>query len=103
MNGRPWALSRDSHYQLSNRFAWAWKLASLGIPVVLVYLGFLSAIEMTDLGQPLRSGDEWKAVLMDHCDGIVDRKSWGEWLDIGGVPMVALVRAYDQPLTSDQK
>jgi hypothetical protein len=23
-----WALSRDSHYQLSNRFAWAWKLAT---------------------------------------------------------------------------
>ena len=21
-----WNLSRDSHYQLSNRFAWAWKI-----------------------------------------------------------------------------
>ena len=52
VNGRPWALSRDSHYQLSNRFAWAWKLASLGIPVVLVYLGFLNAVEMTDRGRP---------------------------------------------------
>ena len=52
VNGRPWALSRDSHYQLPNRFAWAWKLASLGIPVVLVYLGFLNAVEMTDRGRP---------------------------------------------------
>ena len=24
---RPWGLSRDSHYQLANRFAWSWKLA----------------------------------------------------------------------------
>jgi len=41
LNG--WALSRDSHYQLSNRFAWSWKLTNLGMPVVLVYLGFLNA------------------------------------------------------------
>ncbi len=41
-----WNLSRDSHYQLANRFAWAWKLASMGVPVVLVYLGFLGAAEM---------------------------------------------------------
>ena len=44
-SGGPWELSRDSHYQMSNRFAWAWKLASLGVPAVLVYLGFLNAVE----------------------------------------------------------
>jgi hypothetical protein len=27
-----WNLSHENHYQLSNRFAWSWKLASLGIP-----------------------------------------------------------------------
>src|SRR5207248_2297096 len=32
--GRPWALSRDHHYQMSNRFAWAWKLTELAVPVV---------------------------------------------------------------------
>ena len=51
--GLTWALSRDWNYQMSNRFAWAWKLADLGIPVVLVYLGFLSANEMSDQGKPL--------------------------------------------------
>ena len=70
-----WAISRDRHYQLSNRFAWACKLASLGIPVALVYLGFLNAVEMSDRGQPFRSEDEWNSVLMDHCDGIVDPSS----------------------------
>ena len=44
--GGSWNLSRDHHYQLSNRFAWAWKLATLGLPTVLVYLGFLEAEEM---------------------------------------------------------
>ena len=41
-----WHLTADTHYQMSNRFAWAWKLADLGVPVVLVYLGFLNADEM---------------------------------------------------------
>ena len=35
-------ISRDRCYQFSNRIAFAWKLVSLGIPVVLVYLGFLN-------------------------------------------------------------
>ena len=96
-SGGSWELSRDSHYQLSNRFSWAWKLASLGVPIVLVYLGFLNADEMADIGQPFRSKDEWKAVLMDHSDGIVDPRSWGEWLDTGGTPMIPVVRAYEQP------
>jgi hypothetical protein len=41
--GLNWGLARDSHYQLSNRFAWSWKAAELGLCVVLVYLGFLNA------------------------------------------------------------
>jgi hypothetical protein len=38
ITGRYWKISRDKHYQISNRFAWSWKLAQLGIPVVLLYL-----------------------------------------------------------------
>ena len=95
--GGLWAISRDSHYQLSNRFAWTWKLASLGISVVLVYLGFLDAVEMTDLGQPFGSEGGWRSVLVEHSDGIVDETCWGQWLDIGGTPMIPVVRAYDQP------
>jgi hypothetical protein len=36
-----WHLSFTRCYQMSNRFAWSWKLCALGYPVVLVYLGFL--------------------------------------------------------------
>ena len=36
LTGDPtWALSRDEFYQMANRFAWAWKLVNLGVPVVL--------------------------------------------------------------------
>jgi hypothetical protein len=34
-------LSRDAFYQISNRIAWGWRLASLGVSVTLLYLGFL--------------------------------------------------------------
>jgi hypothetical protein len=44
--GLTWALSRDWCYQMSIRFAWAWKLAGLGKPVILIYLGFLAYDEM---------------------------------------------------------
>ena len=101
--GGLWAISRDSHYQLSNRFAWAWRLASLGIPVALGFLGFLDAIEMTDRGQPFRSEGEWISVLMAHGDGTVDQKSWDEWLNVRGVPMIPVVRAYGQPFEPDAK
>ena len=40
-----WHLSHRTHYQMCNRFAWAWKLAALGKPVILAYLGFLGAEE----------------------------------------------------------
>ena len=62
----------DHHYQLSNRFAWLWKLASLGIPVVLLYLGFLNAQDMTDDGPLFRSEEEWTRAMKDHRRGAVD-------------------------------
>ncbi len=36
------SISRDTHYQLSNRIAYTWKLASVGIPTILLYLGFIN-------------------------------------------------------------
>jgi hypothetical protein len=35
------SLSRDKSYQFANCVAFAWKLASLGVPVALIYLGFI--------------------------------------------------------------
>ncbi len=53
--GESWArryhMPETDRYQLCNRVAWAWKLADLGVPGVLVFLGFLNATEMRDQGQ----------------------------------------------------
>ena len=92
----PWNLSRDHHYQMSNRFAWAWKLASLGVPVVLMYLGFLNARDMA--GKELfKSMKDWESSLKEYGNSVVDNGCWGQRLDIDGTPMLPLIRACEQP------
>ena len=95
LNGvlKGWALSRDSHYQISNRFAWAWKLATLGVPVILVYLGFLNAMEMLDQGQPFNSSKAWHICMRNHAENIVPEDAWEKRLEIDGTPLWFLIRS----------
>ena len=95
----PWNLSRDSRYQLANRFAWSWKLASLGIPVVLVYLGFLNAQDMADRGEIFGSDADWEQAVREYGEGVVDNDCWGQWLDVEGIPFLPLIRTFNQPFT----
>ena len=96
--GGPWNMSPDSHYQLSNRFAWSWKLASLGIPVILLYLGFLNAEDMADRGQVFGSAGQWETSLRAHSEWVVDNRCWGQWIDIDGVHLIPLIRGVEQSL-----
>ncbi len=62
------AISRDKCYQLSNRIAHAWWLASNGIPVVLLYLGFLKVSNMDDGKCKLFYTDEdWQNCFLKHA------------------------------------
>jgi hypothetical protein len=90
-----WALSTESHYQLCNRFAWSWKLASLGIPVVLVYLGFLHAEEMRDQGLPLDSAEDWDRLVRDHSHGIVPPSVWDRAISIQGTSVRGVIRSME--------
>ena len=104
--GKPWNLSRDRQYQLSNRFAWAWKLADLGIPVVLLYLGFLNAQDAARMAvddKIFASAEEWESAVKSYCreKNAVDNAAWGRWLQWTDKPFTApllpIIRAYDQP------
>lgn len=64
------ALSADHGYQLSNRVAFAWKLASMGIPTLLVYLGFTGDTDIADVGAPLRDDSHWTALVRDYADSL---------------------------------
>lgn len=59
----------DSHYQLANRIAWAWKLADCGIPVVLLYLGFLGDTYFRS--DYLRDADHWQRAMGAYLHGVV--------------------------------
>jgi hypothetical protein len=94
----PWGISRDSHYQISNRFAWSWRVAKLGYPVVLVYLGFLNAQEMADISAPLRDHRHWEALVRGHSENLFPTSIWGHSIDVNGCRIVPLIRSVEQPL-----
>ena len=97
LTGGRWRLSAEDHYQLSNRFAWSWKLARFGVPVVLLYLGFRNAVEMADKEIPFGSDDDWRDTLLDHCSGVIDAACWERALDVGGTPLLPMMRTVEQP------
>jgi len=89
--GEGWRLSADSHYQLSNRFAWAWKVANLKIPVVLVYLGFLNAAEML---HPFGDHEAWERCLLAYAEGVVPRAIWNSTgILVNNIPVIPLIRS----------
>ena len=93
-----WRIARDTHYQMSNRFAWSWKLAALGIPVVLVYLGFLKADEMIDRGQPFASHEDWERLVKAHSRALFPPEIWGRNWVVKGQPFIPLIGSIEQPL-----
>lgn len=94
--GGCWNLSLAPRYQLSNRFAWSWKLASLGIPIVLVYLGFLNAQDMACDSPIFESKEDWKRVLKKYSKNTVDNTCWEKRWDFAA-PFIPIIRSYYQP------
>jgi len=89
----PWALSRDWNYQMSNRFAWAWKLTELHVPVVLIYLGFLNADDIDGLGKPFTSAMDWERAVKDHSQALFPSSVWNQRLECNGQPLIPLIRS----------
>lgn len=90
-----WKIDRDSHYQLSNRIAWTWKLATMKIPVVLIYLGFLNASEMKKGDSIFEKPEDWETCLRMHARGIVPDSVWETRIDVNGTPIWLLIRSLD--------
>jgi len=87
------AISRDASYQLSNRIAFAWRLASWGVPVVLIYLGFLGDEGIRDAGEPLKDEATWNNLVTEHL-GTVGASSLDQGRnDCGAAPFWFLVRS----------
>lgn len=97
-SGVAWNLSRDSHYQLSNRFAWSWKVTTMGIPVILVYLGFLKADEMKDRGIPFDNHEQWKQLVESQSQDLFPNTVWGKTMGVNGVQFIPLIRSVPQSI-----
>ena len=87
------SLSADSKYQLSNRFAFAWKVASLGTPVVLIFLGFLNAREMQRGRKLFTSHDDWEKCVKDGGKNHVPESIWGKEYLVNGTSLTVLIRS----------
>ena len=102
--GYRWALSRDCCYQMSNRFAWAWKLTELGYPVILVYLGFLKAEEMRKGKErhPLCDHAEWESLIKSHSGPLSPSEVWDRHWIVNGQMFVPRICSreiqYDSPI-----
>ena len=91
--GHATQISADAHYQLSNRLAFTWKLASLGVPTVLIYLGFLGDTGLGAGFRPFLSHDDWKAVLTAHAHGVGAESLFETHFVVAGTPAWVLVRS----------
>jgi len=86
-------LDRDSHYQLANRLAFTWKLATLGIPVVLLYLGFTGDEGIADAGEPIRDDAHWRTLFAGHARDVGVSSALEQRLDFGAAPAWVLCRS----------
>ncbi|MBT3363112.1 MAG: hypothetical protein HN407_05565 [Chloroflexi bacterium] len=93
-----WALSIEHRYQMSNRFAWAWKLTELGLPVILVYLGFLNASEMHDRGKPFPDQEAWEKLVMSHSEPLFPSKVWNQRWIVNTETFIPMIKSVELPL-----
>lgn len=62
-------LSRDAFYQVSNRMAWGWRLASLGVPVTVLYLGFVQDPYWPK--DQFESNEDWMQAARSYLGNVV--------------------------------
>jgi hypothetical protein len=86
-------ISRDHHYQLSNRVAFAWKLASLGVPSILMYLGFIGDEGIEDVGSHFRSETHWRETVWDHMKQVLPSDFVERPIPCGAVTMQLIIRS----------
>lgn len=88
------SISRDKCYQLSNRIAHAWWLANNGIPVVLVYLGFLNAEDMNTGGRVIfKNTEDWDDCFTSHAKRVGVDKMLEKWIDCEESKFITICRS----------
>ncbi len=89
------SISRDKSYQFANRVAFAWKLASLGVPVALIYLGFVGDTAIARPGDCLRASADWQAAFARHVNSIFAPDNCGRPINCGAASFWLLVETLE--------
>lgn len=84
------SLSANTHYQLANRIAFAWKLASMGIPVVLIYLGFTGD---QGIRGAFNDSEDWHSHFIEATKELFPSSAIGKRIDCGAAPFWLLVKS----------
>lgn len=87
----------DRSYQLSHRVAFAWKLASLGIPTALIYLGFIGDSNMADVGRPFDNDDHWQSCFGGHLRDVCPELPRNQPISTSHAPFWVLPRSLPTP------
>ena len=86
-------LSTEAHYRLATHFAFAWKLAQLGVPVILLYLGFLDATELEPDGRLIfRDGEMWNKCVFEKTSKPLPEEIWDASFDVPDGAKITVLR-----------
>lgn len=86
-------ISRDRCYQLSNRIAMAWKLASMGIPSTLVFLGFTGDDAIAKAGDYFADDDHWQRSFASYAASSIPPEYLDRDLSGGGANFRVITRS----------
>ena len=87
-------LSTENCYHLSSRIAEAWWLASKGIPVVLLYVGFLNDEKLSFKKHNIFTTDaEWQDLFKKHTEKVGVDKLLEKSIDCGAASFTTIVRS----------
>jgi hypothetical protein len=86
-------ISAQHWHQFSNRVAFAWKLASEGIPTILIYLGFTGDQGMSKRSPPFRDHEHWKQTVLNNLQHVFPRELWARNIDCGRGRMRMMIRS----------
>lgn len=90
----PISISIDNYYQLSNRIAHSWWLASQGVPVILLYLGFLNCSDMQDNVKVFTSDLDWKNCFNQYSSKVGIDNLIGKSIDCNKSEFKLICRSY---------
>lgn len=88
-------MSADDHYQVANRIAFTWRLAQLGVPVVLIYMAFTGDEGIRDTAKPLSGSKDWTSHFTDATRDIFPKDAIGKRIDCGLAPFWLLLASRD--------